>query len=152
MALRMAALLRKNGYWFSRKVIPADVRDEYARLFRVRREAHLKLPGDLPPAEAKIQHAEWKAEVETRIATLRAARTGEGRPLTRRNAIALAGRWYTWFIEQHEEDPGPPRVGGISGTTSSGTSSIPKRPIATLRTPRPILTGSGPKHRMFAKP
>jgi hypothetical protein len=23
------------------------------------------------------------------------------------NAIALAGRWYTWFVGQHESDPGP---------------------------------------------
>jgi hypothetical protein len=32
---------------------------------------------------------------------------GEGQPLTRLNAIALAGRWYTWFVKQHEDDPGP---------------------------------------------
>lgn len=107
MALRMAALLRKNGYWFSRKVIPADVREDYVRLYGVRREAHLKLPGNLRPAEAKIRHAEWKAEVETRIATLRAQRDGEGQPLSRLNAIALAGRWYKWFVAQHEDDPGP---------------------------------------------
>ena len=50
---------------------------------------------------------EWTAEVETRIATLRAEKNGEGQPLTRLNAIALAGRWYTWFVGQHENDPGP---------------------------------------------
>jgi len=34
MALRMVALIRaKDGSWFARKVIPADVRDPYARLF-----------------------------------------------------------------------------------------------------------------------
>ncbi len=107
MALRMAALVRRNGHWFSRKGIPADVRDEYARLYGVRREAHLKLPSDTRPHEAKIQHAEWKAEIETRIATLRAQRKGEGQPLTKRNAIALAGRWYTWFVSQHEAEPWP---------------------------------------------
>ena len=47
------------------------------------------------------------AEIETRIATLRAQRNGEGQPLTRLNAIALAGRWYKWFVGQHEDDPGP---------------------------------------------
>ena len=44
------------------------------RLYGVRREAHLKLPGDLRPNEAKIQYAEWKAEIETRITTLHAQR------------------------------------------------------------------------------
>src|SRR4029453_4419967 len=28
-------------------------------------------------------------------------------PLTKLNAIALAGRWYTWFVGQYEDDPGP---------------------------------------------
>ena len=47
-----------------------------------------------------------EAEIETRIATLRARRNGEGQPLTRLNAIALAGRWYSWFVRQHEAAPG----------------------------------------------
>ena len=107
MALRMVTLSRRNGHWFARKGIPADVREEYARLYGVRREAHLKLPGDTPHSEAKIRNAEWTAEIETRIATLRAQQNGEGQPLTRLNAIALAGRWYNWFVKQHEADPGP---------------------------------------------
>jgi integrase len=108
MALRMVALVRaKDGSWFARKVIPADVRDRYARLFGVRSEAHLRLPRDTPHHEAKTRCAEWIAEVETRIATFRAESNGEGQPLTKRNAIALAGRWYTWFVGQHENDPGP---------------------------------------------
>ena len=108
MALRMVALNRaKDGSWFARKGIPEDVRDPYARLYGRRREALLRLPKDTPHHEAKTRLAEWTAEVETRIATLRAQRNGEGQPLTRFNAIALAGRWYTWFVEQHENDPGP---------------------------------------------
>jgi len=107
MALRMVTLARRNGQWFARKGIPKDVRDEYARLYGVRREAHLKLPGDTRHGEAKIRHAEWTAEIETRVATLRAQRNGEGQPLTRLNAIALAGRWYNWFVKQHEDDSGP---------------------------------------------
>ncbi len=108
MALRMVALGRaKDGCWFARKGIPEDVRDSYARLYGVRREAHLRLPRDTSHHEAKTRHAEWMAEIETRIATLRAERNGEGQPLTRLNAIALAGRWYKWFVGQHEGDPGP---------------------------------------------
>jgi integrase len=108
MALRMVALNRaKDGCWFARKGIPEDVRDPYIRLYGVRREAHLRLPKDTPHHEAKTRLAEWMAEIETRIATLRAKKNGEGQPLTRLNAIALAGRWYTWFVGQHENDPGP---------------------------------------------
>ena len=67
MALRMVALNRaSDGRWFARKGIPEDVRDEYARLYGVRREAHLKLPGDTPRHEAKVQLGEWEAEVGTR--------------------------------------------------------------------------------------
>jgi hypothetical protein len=108
MALRMVALSRAtDGRWFARKGIPKDVREEYARLYGVRREAHLKLPADTARHEAKAQLGEWGAEIETRIATLRAKKNGAGQPLTRLNAIALAGRWYTWFVGQHENDPGP---------------------------------------------
>lgn len=110
MALRMVALNRiADGRWFARKVIPEDVREHYARLYGFKREAHLKLPADTSRHEAKTRLGEWEAEIETRIAALRAKANGQGMPLTRLNAIALAGRWYTWFIKQHEEDPGPPK-------------------------------------------
>jgi hypothetical protein len=108
MALRMVALNKAaDGRWFARKVVPKDVKDQYASLYGVRREAHLRLPGDTPRAEAKVQLAEWTAEIETRIETLRARQRGEGQPLTSLQATALAGRWYVWYIKQHEDDPGP---------------------------------------------
>jgi hypothetical protein len=69
------------------KVFPKDVRDEYARLCGVRYEAQMKLSGDTPRAEAKVQLAEWTAEIETRIETLRARQRGEGQPLTPIQAI-----------------------------------------------------------------
>ncbi|MBH5370454.1 hypothetical protein [Bradyrhizobium glycinis] len=109
MALRMVALNRAaDGRWFARKGIPEDVREDYQRLYGTKREAHLKLAAGTPKHEAKARLGEWEAEVETRIATLRAQRNGEGQPLTRLNAIALAGRWYLWFVKQHEADPGKP--------------------------------------------
>ncbi|MGY3369253.1 hypothetical protein ACVWZL_006378 [Bradyrhizobium sp. GM2.4] len=111
MALRMVALNRlPDNRWFARKVIPEDVRKEYQRLYGQKREAHLKLSAETPRHEAKARLGEWAAEVETRIATLRAQRNGEGQPLTKLNAIALAGRWYNWFIAQYENDPGPAKV------------------------------------------
>ena len=47
------------------------------------------------------------AEIETRIETLRAQTNGTGQPLARLDVIALAGRWYTWYVKQHEDKPGP---------------------------------------------
>jgi hypothetical protein len=49
MALRVVALSwTGDKRWFARKGIPEDIREEYARLYGVKREAHLKLPA--PPA------------------------------------------------------------------------------------------------------
>ncbi|MHC2368408.1 hypothetical protein ACVIQT_003056 [Bradyrhizobium diazoefficiens] len=60
MALRMAGLVRaKGGGFIARKSIPADVRDEYARLYKVRWEAQLRIPGGTPAHFAKTQHGEW---------------------------------------------------------------------------------------------
>lgn len=108
MALRMVGLVRaKGGGFTARKSIPVDVRDEYARLYKVRWEAQLRISEGTPATFAKTQYSEWLAEIETRIASLRAQKNGEGQPLTRLNAIALAGRWYFWFLKQHETNPGP---------------------------------------------
>jgi integrase len=125
MPIRMAKLTRsKNGDFVSRKGIPADVREAYTRLHRSGTKAALrvtkaggtptapkvweelfKLSGSTSPAAAKVAWAEWCAEIDTRVAALRAAANGEGRPLTRVSALALAGRWYSWFLGQHENDP-----------------------------------------------
>jgi hypothetical protein len=107
VALRMGLVQAENGDLIARECIPADVRDEYERLYGVRCEAQLSTPGGTPGAIAKAQHGEWLAEIETRIVMLRAQSSGEGQPLTRLNAIALAGRWYNWFVKQHEADETP---------------------------------------------
>jgi hypothetical protein len=60
------------------------------------------------PQDAKVRIGEWTAEVETRIESLRAARKGEGQSLTKRNAHALAGEWYQWYVARHKENPGTP--------------------------------------------
>lgn len=120
----MATLSRsKNGDFVSRKGIPKDVREAYTRLYRSSAKAALrvtkagaaptapkvweellKLPASTSPSAAKVAWAEWCAEIDTRIATLRAAAKGEGRPLTQVNALGLAGKWYSWFLAQHEND------------------------------------------------
>jgi integrase len=120
----MATLSRsKNGDYVSRKGIPADVRDAYTRLHRSSAKAALrvtraggkptapkvweelfKLPASTSPNAAKVAWAEWCAEIDTRVASLRAAANGQGQPLTRLNALALAGKWWSWFLVEHEND------------------------------------------------
>jgi hypothetical protein len=56
MALRVVALSRTGDKrWFAHKGISEDIRGEYARLYGVKREAHLKLPADTPRHEAKTR-------------------------------------------------------------------------------------------------
>ncbi len=50
----------------------------------------------------------WLEEIENRIVTIRAKQRGEGHDLTQRQAQALAGEWYRWFVTPHEENPGEP--------------------------------------------
>jgi len=59
----------------------------------------------LPLSMAKVDHSEWEAEIESRFAALRAKQRGEGRDLTQREAQALAGEWYRWYINPHEKNP-----------------------------------------------
>src|ERR1700738_2971861 len=109
MAIVMVSLNpTKTGEFVARKAIPKDARAEYKRLHGVSREAILKIPAGTPKAQAKALHGQWLAEVETRIERIRAAARGEGQPLTKLNALALAGRWYLWFVERHKSAPGSP--------------------------------------------
>jgi integrase len=109
MTFAMAALTRsKSGAYTARKGIPKDVQAEYERLYGQRWEAKVTLPASLKPSQAKARCAEWIAEVETRIAAIRARQSGERQPLSQKQARALAGEWYRWFIAKHEDNPGDP--------------------------------------------
>ena len=121
----------KNGGFIARKVIPFDVRDEYASLYGQRTEERLNT-GPLPVSIARAKHREWSSEIEARIANIRSARKGEGRTLTPQQARGLAGEWYHWFIARmathkwpadvwgdyqaqiHSELYGPAMAGGVS--------------------------------------
>jgi|SRR5215475_14262879 len=110
MLFRMVTPRRsRSGSITARKAIPRDVRAEYQRLYGPGWEAKLSVPAGTRPAEAKVRISEWTAEVETRIATIRAARKGEGQSLSQRQAFALAGEWYVWYVGGHEENPGTPK-------------------------------------------
>lgn len=107
MAIPMTTLRRAaNGDWFSRKAIPDDVRESYRLAFGKSQEERFRRPATLPQARAVAELRDWDAEISGRIDALRAAREGRGRDLTHREAHALAGAWYSWFIAEHEEEPG----------------------------------------------
>jgi integrase len=91
----------KKGGFVARKVIPFDVRNEYAKLYGQRTEERLNT-GPLPISIGRAKHREWSSEIEARIANIRAARKGEGRTLTPKEARALAGEWYQWFTARME--------------------------------------------------
>jgi integrase len=99
----------KSGAWKSRKRLPEDVRLEYQRLYGPGWEVKLTIPADTPPEKAKARHAAWLAEVEGRVATLRASKRGKGQDLSQREADALAGDWYRWFVGRHHDNPGSPK-------------------------------------------
>lgn len=119
-----------KGGFIARKVIPFDVRDDYARLYGQRTEERLNT-GPMPLVLARAKHREWSSEIELRIANIRAERKGEGRALTPKEARALAGEWYGWFINRmatnkwpadvwedyeaavHSEFYGPAMAGGV---------------------------------------
>jgi hypothetical protein len=80
----------------------------YAAMHGRRWEELFRAPPDVSPQRAKALRAEWEAVIETRFATLRAKKRGEGHDLTQKQAHALAGEWYRWFTGPHEENPGSP--------------------------------------------
>jgi hypothetical protein len=98
----MASLAQDSkGNYKVRKRLPDDVREDYGRLYGARHEAKFYAPNDLTKQEATRRYGEWLAEVEARISSIRAQRSGQGISLTRMQARALAGDWYQWFIERH---------------------------------------------------
>ena len=102
------ALSRKGGV-IARKVIPHDVRNEYAKLFGRRSEERLNT-GPMPVALARARHREWSSEIEARIANIRAEREGAGRTLAPTQARALAGEWYGWFTARMATNKWPADV------------------------------------------
>ena len=82
-------------YYF-RKAVPADLRATIGK-WEVRRSLKTK-----NQAEARERYAKVAAEIAAEWKRLRSLPEG----LTKREALALAGRWYVWFTAQHEDEPG----------------------------------------------
>lgn len=96
-----------DGGFTARKRIPADVREEYGRLFgkgKPQWEAWFN-SGPTPVGLARAKHREWLSDIEARIANIRAERNGEGRTLSPMQARALAGEWYLWWTTRHLAKP-----------------------------------------------
>jgi integrase len=98
----------RGGVQIVRQVIPTDVREEYQRLYGKAWEERWRVDPGTSIAEQKRQYAEWYAEIWRRIEALRAAKRGDGIDLSRAEAAALAGEWYSWFVARHESNPGKP--------------------------------------------
>jgi hypothetical protein len=90
-------------------VIPFDVRSEYAKLYGQRTEERLNT-GLMNVQLARAKHRVWASEIEARIANIRATRNGDGRSLTPKEARALAGEWYEWFIARMGKNSWPADV------------------------------------------
>jgi integrase len=95
-----------DGGWKARKRIPKDAQDAYEKLYGVRWEASFRC-GPMTTVAAKAKHREWLSEIEARIGNIRAERKGEGVTLTAKQARALSGEWYLWFVEKHLATPEP---------------------------------------------
>jgi hypothetical protein len=95
-----------SGAVIARQVIPADIRDDYKRLYGVAWEERWHAPPGAPIAERKRLYGEWIAEITGRIEALRAAKRGDGIDLSHKDAVALAGEWYNWFVARYEDNPG----------------------------------------------
>lgn len=101
-SLRRAA----NGDWFSRKGIPADIREGYKAAYGVSLEERFRLSSSASMGQAKAELRDWDATISNRIEALRAADTGAAVSLTHRQISALAGEWYRWFTDLYADDAG----------------------------------------------
>jgi integrase len=99
----------KSGAVIARYAIPTDARDEYRRLYGKGREERWRAePGAPEWGRRKQLYGEWVAEISKRIEAIRAAKRGESIDLSRKDAAALAGEWYNWFVARHDSSPGKP--------------------------------------------
>ncbi len=105
----MAHLHQKtNGSYSARRRLPEDVREEYGRLYGARFEAKFSAPASVGRQVAGQKFRTWDAEITQRIETIRRVLRGEGIDLDRKQAVALAGEWYKWFVASHEATVGEP--------------------------------------------
>jgi hypothetical protein len=88
----------KQRQWVARKRLPVDVRDQYQRRLGAKFEAVFRSAASKGKAFALERFGNWEAEVNARIDRIREEQRGEGIDLNFREAVALAGDWYRWFV------------------------------------------------------
>jgi integrase len=91
----------RTGAYKSRQRVPPDIAEDYKQLYGQAWEVKFFAPSGTTLADAKRLFAEWTAAHLSRIAALRAARSGSGRDLTTERARALSGDWYRWWTKRH---------------------------------------------------
>jgi hypothetical protein len=103
----MARLQRRgSGAWGARITIPKDVRPDYQTLYNKSVEEIFYAAPDYSAPRAQALFLRWQGDIKTRIAVLRDKQRGAGHDLTQKETYALAGEWYQWFVDQHDEYPG----------------------------------------------
>ncbi|MDF2809223.1 MAG: integrase family protein [Microvirga sp.] len=126
----------KSGRWRFRKVVPARLREQIGSGEIVRWLG-------TNASEARKRNADLHLEWESTFASLSEGVTS----LTRKQALALAGRWYRWFVARFEDNPGCDPEGWfltldeLAGVESAGTPTD-----ADDDTPR----GAGTTRRVYA--
>src|ERR1700675_3654705 len=153
-----------KGGFVARKVIPFDVRSEYAKLYGWRTEERLNT-GLMKVQLARAKHREWSSEIEARIANIRATRNGDGRSLTPKEARALAGEWYGWFVARigknnwpadvweqyhahmHSELYGPAMAGGMF---AGDPLDLWERDAAMRERVRPVIADEAKSQQFLA--
>ncbi len=89
------------GGYKARIRIPDKLRDLHGELYGARLEVKLAIPRGTQERDARQTFTEWQAEIGKRFAMLRARLDGTGLDLSERDAHALAGQWYEWFVARH---------------------------------------------------
>jgi hypothetical protein len=115
MALAMARPSKhpKTGVYRFRKAVPDDLRA------LVGKTEVIRSLGTKDPREASRKFHAVAAEVAAEWDALRTGPT----TLTFKDAAALAGQWYRWFLAQHEDDPGPDPE-GCTPSPKNGSSDF----------------------------
>jgi hypothetical protein len=73
-----------------------------------RSEAKFHAPASVGLLEARHLFREWDTETAGRFENIRRTPRRGSIELDHKNAVALAGKWYSWFIKRHENEPGEP--------------------------------------------
>ena len=138
----------KTGVYYYRRVVPEALRPALGKV-----EVRISLKTK-DPREASARHPEVAARVAARWQALM-----EGpKPLNHRQAAALAGLWYQWFIAQHEDEPGKSPDGwtmlseqlhdlDLSGRAELDERDVQKTPNAPIVTAPRRGVSDGPRRR-----